>query len=267
MNRATKLFFLILMFAFTYAHGQKGLHAGFRAGISSAWILPQNNARTLEDYPDIAKSELAYKLKFGYNFGGVLGYNFNNNYGFQTEFLYEKTGQDYEDNFTPQAGPLNAIRNIDLSYLSIPVLFKYTSKNKENIKAYGLIGPQFGYLLRAKETVILNSVEKIDNIKAFDKFRHFDGGLGIGGGVDMFFMQNFYLNIGIYTYFGLSDINSDEIRNFISKNDNQYQGSKNFRGNLNIGFHYLFSKRHTNPWRTASFPLEKTNKAKNLQTN
>lgn len=267
MNKAAKIFFLYFMLLTNLLQAQKGLHAGFKSGISSAWILNQNNYRTLEDYPDIAKSELAYKLKFGYNFGGVIGYNFNNSYGFQTELLYEQTGQNYEDNFRPQAGPLNAIRQIDLTYFAIPVLFKYTSKNKEHVRAYVLAGPQFGMLLKAKEKVLLNGVEKADNLTASEKFRTFDGGFALGAGVDVFFMKNFYISFGMFNYVGLSDINSDRVRNFISKNDNTYQGSKNFRTGLNLGLHYLFTKRQTSAWRTPSFPFEKTNKPKNIMTN
>jgi opacity protein-like surface antigen len=267
MIRAAKLFFLFLMCNVTLVFAQKGLHVGFKAGLTSAWILNQNNARTLEDYPDIAKSELAYKLKFGYGFGGVLGYNFNNNYGIQSELLYEQTGQNYEDNFQPLGGPLNAIRQIDLTYFSIPVLFKFTSKKKDNIKAYALAGPQFNLLLKSSELVILNGIEKKDALTASEKFRDFDAGFALGGGMDIFFMQNFYISFGMYNYVGLSDINSNKVRDFISKNDSEYQGSKNFRAGLNVGFHYLLNKRHANPWRTPSFPFEKTDKPKNLQTN
>lgn len=267
MKVLAKIFFLIFILVTNSLQAQKGFHVGFKSGISSAWILNQNNARTLEDYTDIAKSELAYKLKFGYNFGGVVGYNFNNNYGFQTELLYEKTGQNYEDNFTPAVGPLNVIRRIDLRYFNIPVLFKYTSKNKENIKAYVLAGPQFGMLLRAKELVLLNGIEKIDNLSASEKFRTFDGGFALGAGVDVFFMKNFYISLGMLNYIGISDINSDAVRDFISKNDDSYKSSKNFRSGLNIGLHYLLSGRKISPWKTPSFPFEKTEKPKNIITN
>jgi opacity protein-like surface antigen len=238
----------MLLLSFNTVMAQKGFHLGFGGGVTSAWILNQNNARTLEDYEDIAKSELAYKLKFGYQLGGILGYNLTKNYGIQLQVSYEKTGQDYEDNFTPNAGPLNVVRNIDLSYISLPVLFKYTSTRATKIKAYALAGVQFNFLTNAKEEVYLNQSLKPDSLMAFDKFNHFDFGFALGGGADIFFLNNFYLNIGIYNYIGISDINSDAVKDFISKNDKGYKGSKNFRSGLNIGLHYLFIKRVNSPW-------------------
>lgn len=229
-------------------YAQKGIHVGFGTAITSAWIINQNNAKTLEDYPDISKSELAYKIKFGYRFGGIVGYNFKNHYGLQFQINYEKTGQNYEDNFSPFGGPLNVVRNVDLTYVSIPFLFKYISRKGHNVKAYGMAGPQINFLLKASEVVILNGTEKIDSLSANDKFNAFDFGFGIGGGADIFLKQNFYFNVGLYSYIGISDINSEAVKSFISKNDNAYKGSKNFRGGLSVGFHYMFTKRHRTAW-------------------
>lgn len=262
MNTKAKILILTLHIIATNIYAQKGFHAGFRAGLSSAWIINQNNARTLEDYADISKAELAYRKNFGYGFGGVIGYNFTNNYGIQTEILYDKTGQDYEDDFNPIFGPLNVKRKIDLKYASIPLVFKYISKNKENIKAYAIVGPQFNFLLNASETVVLNGVNKIDSLSATEKFRSIDLGICVGGGIDIFFLKNLYFNVGLHNYIGFSDINSDAIRSFISKNDENYKGSKNFRATLNIGVHYLFTKRSISPWR---IPGEGGNKKKTIK--
>jgi opacity protein-like surface antigen len=249
------IFKLVLLTAFfscsdylSVAQKKGFYHIGMGGGITSAWILPQNNARTLEDYPDIAKSELAYALKFGYQFGALAGYNFSKNYGIQLRLIYEKTGQNYEDNFLPNAGPLHVVRKIGLDYIALPVLFRYTSNKATRVKAYLLAGLQFNFLMNAEEKVYLNKTLKTDSLKAMNKFNHFDFGLAIGAGADIFLIKNIYMTIGLYNYLGITDINSDAVKNFISKNDSDYVGSKNFRGGIQVGLHYLFKMKNKNPW-------------------
>ncbi len=265
MKTSLNIALLLLLFLNQKAVAQKGAHFGFQTAITSAWILNQNNARTLEDYPEIARSELDYKLNFGWQFGGTAGYNFTHQWGVQIQPMFDKRGQKYEDDFSLGSGPLNVKRNIDLSYFAIPVLGKYTSKRSENIKAYVVAGPQFGFLLNASESVVLNDVPKIDNVEAERKFRAFDAGFALGSGVELYFKQHFYLHFGLNTYMGLTDINSDLISGFISKNDSDYKPSRNFVGGLSIGFHYLVSKRSTSAWKTPSFPLQNTGKKKHYK--
>lgn len=231
-------------------YAQKGFRLGGTVAVTSAWILPQNNARTLEDYPDIAQSELAYRLKFGYQIAGILAYQFHKNYGLQTQIAYERTGQNYEDNFTPQAGPLHVIRQIDLRYLSLPLLFAYTSSRGKIAKGYALAGIQCNFLTRAHEEVYLNGLHKTDSLTAWDKFRHFDVGFALGGGAFFYATPYLSFHIGLYHYVGLRDINSAAVRHFISKNDKTYTASKNLRGGLQVGIHYFFPSRK-NPWHPA----------------
>lgn len=227
------------------AYAQKGFNVGATAIFSNAWILDQNNFETLDQCNAIARSELAYKFTFGYNVGLTYGYNFNKRFGVQSAIYYARAGQKYEDTFNPGPtcpNPYHVVRVVDLRYLQFPVHFKVKFKAGKKFKMYTLLGPQFGALISASETVTINDLERTDLTSPDDKFHKFDWGVSLGAGTEYFFTENMYANIGFITYYAIGDLNSDKIKNveWFSKNDVKYRSSHNFRVGISVGIHYLF---------------------------
>ena len=238
---------LFILFVALGVQAQRGFNIGFTSLYNFSYILNQNNYETLDQVSVISDSELAYDLKFGYCLGASGGFNFNRKYGIQASILYTKAGQNYEDTFRPgppYPDPYHVIRQVDLTYLQIPVHFKYKFNAGENFRMYVMAGPAIGFLLRAEETVIINGEQRTDLTDPYDKFNHFDWGVSLGAGTEYFFTKYLYASLGFGTYFGIADMNGRQIKDleWFSKNDVSYAPSHNFRLGLNVGIHLFISK-------------------------
>lgn len=232
-----------------WAHAQRGINVGVTAIFSNSWILDQNNFETLDGCDAIARSEMAYRFTFGYSAGLTYGYNFNKRLGLQSAIYYSRAGQKYDDTFHPGAScpdPYHVVRNVDLRYLQFPLQLKVKFNAGKKFRMYTLLGPQFGTLLAASERVIINDVERTDLTDPDDKFHKFDWGVTLGAGTEFFFTESLYANFGFITYYAISDLNGDKIKDveWFSKNDVKYRSSHNFRVGLSIGVHYLFNMQN-----------------------
>lgn len=235
----------IILSASVSTYAQRGFNVGATAIFSNSWILDQNNFETLDQCDAIARSELAYKFTLGYNVGITYGYNFNKRFGIQSAIYYTKAGQKYEDTFNPGPtcpNPYHVIRKVDLRYIQFPLHFKVKFDAGKNFRMYTLLGPQFGALLSATETVNINDVERTDLTSEDEKFRKFDWGVSLGFGTEYFITKNIYANFGLITYYAIGDLNGEKIKDveWFSKNDVKYRSSHNFRVGLSVGIHYLF---------------------------
>lgn len=252
--------FLIALFLVTsITLSAQSWHVGTNFGVNSVWILNQNN---------YGFSELDYEYKFG-GFGGLAGgYNFNAHSGIQLEIDFVGMGQDYYGKVW-DFGPTNnagddvrvaTYRYVDLNYLQIPVMYRFTSnRNKsEKIAFHAMIGPSFGFLLSASQSyeadvkddgVLVDipleliaqaipafaTTPESEDAKAF--FNNMDMGVQLDLGVDIFVNDNLYVTPAIKMYYGLSDNNAEETR---FRDD--YEASHNFFFGLNVGIHYFREK-------------------------
>ncbi len=257
-----KLLACIIALSFIAAHSyaQRGLHIGATIAPSAVFIANQNNYETLDQVPVISRSELDYTAKWGYTAGLVLGFNFNKHWGIQSGVRYVRTGQNYEDTFNPGQGyptPYNVVREVDLRYIRLPLAVKYKFHFKnEKFKMYTTLGPYFGWLLKASESVVINDVPRTDLTPTEDKFNHFDLGASFGVGGEYFITKNLYMNLGLALDYGFLDMNGKAIkdREWFSKNDVEYNTSQNFNAGISIGVHYIINPGADNPFRKA--PLE-----------
>jgi len=123
--------------------------------------------------------------------GIFANYQFNKNFGLQTEFVYSRL--DSRDT-------LNGDKiNISLNYLQVPILFQYNLSNYEQFKF--ILGPQFGYLL--------NSKLKVDNDTNKDKslFEKFDYGAVVG----LEYIESDHFVLSLRYYLGLSEYYNQSI--------------------------------------------------------
>lgn len=249
---------ILLVFLFTTSvFAQKryrGLSIGGVAGVNNSWILNQNNFEILKGCSDpaIQKSELSYNLTPGFRGGLSIGYKFNRNWSFISQAVYTAAGQRYyrSTNTTPCPIYGDVKRNITLGYLHMPFLMKYSTHNRRKAKFYTQFGPQLGVLLNAKESVIISGIshnerfpdEPLTSIRK--KIDMFDLGVNLSTGVDIWFNQNMFMNIGAIVSMGLIDMNGPAVKDFQSKNDQSYQKSRNFFGGIEFGFHYFIKKKN-----------------------
>jgi len=120
---------------------------GLQGALNLASIFNQNTRGAY------GARELPYRPTLGYAGAVRLGYTYKHRYGVETGFIFHsKQGQHYEGNI----GAALAARQVDLSYMQIPLVLRYTFGNKFTKKTpapwvIGL-GAQFGFLTAASET-------------------------------------------------------------------------------------------------------------------
>jgi hypothetical protein len=254
MKKTIILLTISLLISFV-GYAQRGLHIGLTIAPSSVFIVNQNNFETLDRVSVISRSELDYKLKWGYAAGLQLGFNFNKHFGLQSGVGYVRTGQNYEDTFNPGAPyptPYNVVRKVDLRYIRVPLTFQYKFHfNNTKFKMYTSIGPYFGWLLSASESVTLNDTVRTDLTPAIEKFNSLDIGMSLGVGGEYFITKNIYLNMGLAIDYGFTDMNGKAVKNleWFSKNDVGYKKSNNFNAGLSMGIHYIFNPGASNPFK------------------
>ena len=90
----------------------------------------------------------------------------------------------------------------NLSYINIPVMFKYYVAKKINVEA----GPQIGFLTSAKTVTKVDGISRTDEQDVKDYFESVDFGLNLGAGYD--FTNKF--SAGIRYSLGLSNIAKTE---------------------------------------------------------
>lgn len=254
---------------FSVLQAQTGAHLGVQGGFNSVWILNQNN---------YGFQELDYSRKFGFLAGASFGYNFEETIGMQVDLQYVTLGQDYFDlskdfcnidnDGDNKPDKVETFRYVDLSYLQIPVMFKYTSarKKKEVISIHLMAGPTFGVLTGAdmlyeadtlalfNDTYFAIPGDSIDYMvpeffqstateTAKDYFTKLDIGLLFDFGLDIYLSDNLYVSPALRFYAGATDINAKatrERRPDIETTD--YTGaSRNAFGGLTVGIHYMLS--------------------------
>src|SRR5438093_397204 len=129
--------FFVFICSLSGAFAQKGFHAGLEGAFNAVFIMRQ------ETY---GQTELDYAPTFGWAGGIVTGYNFDNHFGLQLEGMYSKQGQHY--NKQVANGP-TTVRNVDLYYYHIPLLFKYNGGAQYPTRFYVMAGPQLSVLSSA----------------------------------------------------------------------------------------------------------------------
>ncbi|CAC9974128.1 porin family protein [Flavobacterium panici] len=144
-----------------------------------------------------------FKSRFGFNVGGFVEIKFSEKFALQPEVLYSTQGAKV-DNFNLDVdgiGTVNADVAFNLTYINVPVMFKYFAAEKFSLEA----GPQIGFLVSAETKTKVDGYgsSKVD-IK--DNFESIDFGLNLGAGYD--FTENF--SAGVRYNLGLANIAKTE---------------------------------------------------------
>ena len=220
---------------------QKGheLIIGAGGSISSVWIMNQNF---------YGEPELNYAPKMGYGGSFNMGYNFTENLSIAFELNYSLQGQKYEDKQVMEGVKYDAMRDISLTYLNIPLFFKYAF-GTASTKFRFMFGPQFSRLLEATQTYTRNGVTlgteavnkegktfKTDASDIADRFIENDIGLALDVGADIHLSDKFFISPGFRVNYGFKDINAEAFR--INDLDGEYSPSHNLWAGLFISINY-----------------------------
>lgn len=243
MKLRTYLTILLIGASVSLASAQKAKHfeVGLQGGYGSVFIVNQNN---------YGLHEMDYELYFGGAYNLQLGYNFNSNIGLFAEIGNQAMGQKYLDTWSGA----DVERTVDLSYLNVPLLFKYSYG--ESIARFRLlVGPQLSFLNKAKQEYLINGKPMPDNelfrvedkegnpffigeddIK--DRFNSMDIGIVLDLGADIFLVENMlYLSAAARFHYGFTDINASAYQ--MENKDENYDPSHNASGVFMLGLHYI----------------------------
>lgn len=163
-----KFFFLLTALAGSFAVQAQGLDFGIKAGANFANFTGDVDTESITSF----------------HAGAVLELNIVPTFSVQAEGLFSSQGATYKDT------ALDITRDIDLSYISVPVLAKfYVIPEKLSIMA----GPQFSFLV--------DEAEEAFETKSFD--------LAASGGVELKIIAGLFAQARYNI--GLTDVSDDEI--------------------------------------------------------
>ena len=144
MKTGIKIFIFILCAGSALA--QPRIHLGINSGFNSTYVLDKG----LSEDP-------RYTAKANYEWapiGATFGIDFTNKIGLQLESIKAAQGQIYQMIETAQnVQQMIAERNIDLSYIQIPLLLKMMSGGNNAARFNFQIGPQLSILNSGSETL------------------------------------------------------------------------------------------------------------------
>jgi hypothetical protein len=238
---------------------QKGYSGSFHFGVTTAinntWIKFDNEEQNNEHYQ--------YKTTFKWApIGLAAGYKFNDRHNLLAEAYVSRQGQHYDLVARGDgSGPMIGEKRIDLTYLQVPLLWKYSSGDATRFNVH--FGPQVGFLLRGKEVNEISGsggearnggaiptgtstlvVRQDGNDVVYDKqgkFNKIDPYLVLGFGLEKDITDNLYLSGNVRFHYGFADIRAGETVTDQTTGD-KYILRYNIYGGAQFGLHYIISK-------------------------
>ena len=217
-----KIILTSLMLCSTFAFSQE-IKFGAKVGL--------NISNLRGNYPEFSpqttgadEADLKNKSDIGFHIGGFAEFILNDKFSIQPELLFSKQGNnveftttDYEfSDGTGESDTEKLTQSPNLSYINLPIMFKYKVIEKLSIE----FGPQIGYLISAKSTWKVEGTDdeteeiEIDllndgtytflgsTIQVKPKTNRLDFGLNLGSSYDItekFFVQARY-NLGLSVF-------------------------------------------------------------------
>lgn len=184
LNKTILCVIAVLVFGFTNAQDVRfGVKGG---GNFSSWTGKDTKGMNAE-------------YKFGFNLGGFAEIKLSDQFAVQPEILYSTQGRKSTNGWYYLDGEYNRSKvDCNLSYINIPVMFKYLAESKFNLEA----GPQIGFLTSAKIATKVKEFNKTVEQDAKDSFKSVDLSLNFGLGYD--FTDN--MGLGFRYNLGLTNI-------------------------------------------------------------
>ncbi|MFW5658341.1 MAG: porin family protein [Bacteroidota bacterium] len=260
-NLTLSVFVLLAISACTPVFGQKGWQVGVRAFPSLSFFLNSDDMDNTD-----------YRLTGGVSAGVFGGYGFNEHISLVSNVLYANIGQRYitetyqETAVDPETGEsrtydIDVEQERRLSYMQLPIMFKYSTNAERKFAFFGQLGPQLGYLIGANDysndrrfTPIIPpySQEAGFPYEEIDRYERLQVSAAAGVGLDIKLRFNLRMNIQLRGVYGILDVEDKDVEYRLRTNG--IEETVNFWGSdraatnpvqaaLGIGFTYIFIPR------------------------
>lgn len=132
----------------------------------------------------------------GYGIGGLIGVNLSRNIGIQAEVIYSSLSQKFTER--------NQERQIDLTYIHIPLLFVFNTDVSKPVNFNITAGPQIG--INTGSSINTDGSSGTDTVTAVVAVKPADFGVAYGAGLDFKLSPSFTFDIGFRGVIGILDI-------------------------------------------------------------
>jgi hypothetical protein len=243
------------------------VHLGATTAVNATFVLDKG----LSEDPRY-NSKYTYRIApIGLSFGVDLGKKF----GISLEGIKSSQGQVYE--MIDASKKVKGERKIDLSYIQLPMLFKFMSGGSAGTRANFNLGPQLSFLTDAKESIqaqagIYNipegadfasvqqefpsAVDKGDGTyelpadmpskdllsKKADDFRNAEFSIAAAFGLDIDLSKHLFLTTQIRANYSLTDMRNGDVIDEIKSGGNIFERRANLLVGVQLGIHYMFGK-------------------------
>jgi Outer membrane protein beta-barrel domain len=133
----TKLLTIVLLLFI----GSSAFSQGFKLGIKGGANLGKIEGQAFKD-----------EFALGYHIGGFATIGLGKKFAIQPEVVFNQVNTDTSTKFSDVYNKFNHVNNIQLHYLSIPLLLNYNINKFISLQA----GPQFGVLLDQNKDLLQN---------------------------------------------------------------------------------------------------------------
>ncbi len=252
------------------------IHLGATTAVNATFVLD----RGLAEDPRY-NSTYTYKFSpIGLNFG----IDFGKKFGLSLEGIKSKQGQIYEiiDAYEKVKGQ----RNIDLSYIQLPMLFKFMSGGNGGARANFNIGPQLSLLTDARESIQANagtfqipqgvdfqSIQQefptaVNNMngtyalpndlpsrdiltKKADDFKNTEFAIAGAFGLDIDLSKHMFLTTQIRATYSLTDMRNGDLIEKIKSGDSAdiFGQRANLLVGVQLGLHYMFGTTRSHKFK------------------
>jgi hypothetical protein len=262
--------FLFTVITFSVAQAQiVQVHVGATTAVNATFVLDKG----LSEDPRYNSTYTYNMAPIGFNFGVDLGRKF----GISLEGIKSRQGQIYQ--LLDVAEKVKGERKIDLSYIHLPMLFKFMSGGNAGARANFNLGPQLSLLTDAREYVTaeagtysipegvefsavqaefptaVNNGDGTYNIpenvpskdilsKKANDFKNSEFAIAAAFGLDIDLSKHLFLTTQVRANYSLTDMrNGDVIERIKNGEGGSIFGQRaNLLVGVQIGVHYMFGK-------------------------
>lgn len=265
--RKLKLLLLVGLFItlFDVSFAQVAIHVGATTAYNATFVLDKG----LSEDPRYNSTMTYNWAPIGFNFG----VDFTRKFGLSLESILSHQGQIYE--IIDVAEKAVGQRNIDLTYVNLPLLMRFMSGGNGATRANFNLGPQFSFLTQASEMMeykastqtfppgselppgSTNVVQHPDGSVTADvpalspteimskekqSFRNTEFQIAGAFGLDIDLAKHLYLSTQIRATYSLTDMRNGDVIDAIKEgNTNDIFGARaNVVVGVQMGVHYMF---------------------------
>lgn len=243
------------------------VHVGATTAVNATFVLDKGLSKD-------PRYNSTYTYKFapiGLNVGVDLGKKF----GISLEGIKSTQGQVYE--MVDVANKVKGERKIDLSYIQLPMMFKFMSGGSKATRANFNLGPQLSFLTDAKESLQANagtyaipedadfsSIQQefpsaVDNgngtydlpadvpskdilTKKANDFNNTDFSIAAAFGLDIDISKHMFLTTQIRGNYSITDMRNGDVIDEIKQGNNIFEKRANLLVGVQLGLHYTFGR-------------------------